>query len=243
MPKLFISLGILVFCVIAWVWPEAATEKYEPGFVTITYSSDWIGGYSEPDPENSSNAPAYIIEEAGKDQDEGMRIIIDMKNMTLPESIAEFKKYYSGEWGPSISFEQKQLTIHSLACTVVMAVFQYAHAESYFYSTADGRLMEVSFSGGNLSDVLLGKIKAIAESITPYQAVYSKGYIISDSVRMRSAPDATRKVLKTLSKNTEIQFIARTEPVKKIGDMNSPWFQVKTTDGTTGYVYGFFVQW
>ena len=243
MAKMSMCLGVFVFCVITLVWSEAVTEKYEPGFVMITYSNEWNGGYSEPDPENTSNAPAYIIEEAGKERGEGLSIVIDMKETTLSGCIAEFKKYYTDEWGPAVSFEQKQRTIHSMACTVITAAFQYAYAESYFYTTTDGRIMELSFSGGNFSDLLLDTIKAIAESVMPYQPVYGKGYIISDSVRMRSMPDTTGKVLKTLTKNTGVQFIARKEPVVKIGDMNSPWFQVKTNDGTIGYVYGFFIQW
>ncbi|MBN2694281.1 SH3 domain-containing protein [bacterium] len=71
-------------------------------------------------------------------------------------------------------------------------------------------------------------------------ALFSKELLITTGSggRIREKADTSGKTLVSLPIGDVLELVEKSKTASKIGDMNFHWFKVKTTDGTSGWIYG-----
>ena len=78
--------------------------------------------------------------------------------------------------------------------------------------------------------------------ISSINFVRTKKGILNDSqVRVRSQPNLNGKKLGYLQKDQVVEILDETHSKMKIGKMDSVWYKIKTSDGMTGWAYGWFI--
>lgn len=67
------------------------------------------------------------------------------------------------------------------------------------------------------------------------------GTLTDNSVRVRKSPSLTgEKTGFLLMKDQRVEILDQTESMI-VGDMNAPWYKIRTEDGQEGWAYGFFI--
>jgi hypothetical protein len=66
--------------------------------------------------------------------------------------------------------------------------------------------------------------------------------ILNDSrVRVRELPSLDSDSITYLNEGDRIEIIDQSEEPMRIGEMESVWYKIKTSDGTIGWTYGYFI--
>ena len=67
------------------------------------------------------------------------------------------------------------------------------------------------------------------------------GILNNSLVRIRKEPNLGGEFLGYLDKGQEVHIIGKTDETMKIGDMESVWYKIKTSEGIEGWAYGSFI--
>lgn len=67
------------------------------------------------------------------------------------------------------------------------------------------------------------------------------GTLNQSRVRIRKEPNLNGEQIGYLNKDQTVYILDRTTESMKIGDMDSAWYKIKTTDGLEGWSYGYFI--
>lgn len=104
---------------------------------------------------------------------------------------------------------------------------------------------KVTFTDGKLTNSSWYKIKELTSNKNGYvhksyvkavasaAATTESGYVNTDGVNFRKGAGTGNGVIKTLSKNTAFTFVSTTA--------TNGWYNIKLSDGTTGWIYGEYV--
>ena len=66
--------------------------------------------------------------------------------------------------------------------------------------------------------------------------------ILNDSnVRIRAIPSLSGEQLGFLDKNDRVEILDKTSEKMQVLEMNDYWFRMKTAEGVSGWVYGYFI--
>lgn len=65
--------------------------------------------------------------------------------------------------------------------------------------------------------------------------------VLSNSLKVRMGPNTMSSEIGRLSANTEVRLVSRSVDKVKIGQTEAYWYQIKTSDGLKGWVYGAYL--
>lgn len=113
----------------------------------------------------------------------------------------------------------------------------------YSVVTSMRKNTKVTFTDGKLTSSSWYKIKELTTNKTGYvhkdyvkataAASSESGYVNADGVNLRKGAGTSNGIIKSLSKNTTFTFVSTTA--------TSGWYNIKLSDGTTGWIYGEYV--